>query len=91
MTRSGLIARVETGSKKEAACKASPLNNGEGSLMQYDILYDDVLDMLIAKVNHAIEDGWKPLGGTVVAGNQSMGSGNLFLQAVTNKSDVESP
>lgn len=53
--------------------------------MQYDILYDDELDILIAKVNRAIEAGWKPMGGTVVAGNQSMGSGNLFLQAVTNE------
>ena len=54
--------------------------------MQYDILYDDVLDILISKVNRAIEDGWRPLGGTVVAGNQSIGAGNLFLQAVTNES-----
>ena len=51
--------------------------------MQYDNLYDDVLDMLIAKVNRAIAAGWQPLGGMVVAGNQPIESGNLFLQAVT--------
>lgn len=64
---------------------------GKGNFMQYDILFDDGLDMLIAKVNHAIEKGWMPMGGMVVAGNQSIGAGNLFLQAVTHEGNAGQP
>lgn len=51
--------------------------------MQYDIVYDDVLDSLIEKVNQAIQEGWNPVGGLVIANDQLTESGNLFLQSIT--------
>lgn len=52
-------------------------------VMQYDIVYDDVLDSLVEKVNRAIQEGWNPVGGLVIAPDQLTESGNLFLQAIT--------
>jgi len=51
--------------------------------MQYDIIYDDVLDSLIEKVNQALQEGWKPVGGVVIAPDQLTESKNVFLQAMT--------
>ena len=55
----------------------------ETHVTQYDIVYDDVLDSLIEKVNRAIRDGWNPIGGVVIAPDQLTESGNLFLQSIT--------
>ena len=52
-------------------------------MVQYDIVYDDVLDSLIEKVNQAIQKGWNPVGGLVIANDHLTGSGNLFLQSLT--------
>lgn len=52
-------------------------------IMRYDIIYDDVLDSLIEKVNRAILEGWKPAGGVVIAPDQLTESKNVFLQAMT--------
>lgn len=32
-------------------------------IIEYDILQSNREDFLISKVNHAIKDGWEPLGG----------------------------
>ena len=55
----------------------------KAEIMQYNIVYDDVLDSLIEKVNQAIQEGWNPVGGLVIANDQLTESGNLFLQSIT--------
>ena len=51
--------------------------------MKYDVIYDDVLDQLIRKVNHAAEEGWQPTGSLVVVISQHMEAGNMFFQTIT--------
>jgi phage FluMu gp28-like protein len=51
--------------------------------MKYDVIYDDMLDQLIKKVNHAAAEGWQPTGSPVIVISQHLGAGNMFFQTIT--------
>jgi hypothetical protein len=48
--------------------------------MEYQVAADDDLNQLIAKVNHAIKNGWRPQGGISVAVHQNGSIG--YFQAI---------
>ncbi|MBO7243834.1 MAG: DUF1737 domain-containing protein [Alphaproteobacteria bacterium] len=50
--------------------------------MQYTILYDQVAELLIDKVNQLIKQGWEPLGG--LCATQNAGK-EIFCQAMIKK------
>jgi hypothetical protein len=51
--------------------------------MQYTVVVDDDIATLIKKVNAAIAQGWKPLGGVCLGTGAATPTGIAFLQAMT--------
>ncbi|HBB88838.1 MAG TPA: hypothetical protein DC047_14610 [Blastocatellia bacterium] len=51
--------------------------------MQYTVLVDDDIATLIHKVNAAIAQGWKPVGGICLGTGAQTPTGTAFLQAMT--------
>jgi hypothetical protein len=51
--------------------------------MSYSVIVDDDLATLIKKVNAAIAQGWKPLGGICLGTGATTPTGTAFLQAMT--------
>ena len=51
--------------------------------MQYNVVFDDDLATLVKKVNAAIQQGWKPIGGICLGTGAATATGIAFLQAMT--------
>lgn len=58
-------------------------------MMEYRVIMSDRnLDALVVRVNQAIADGWKPLGGVAIALQQNGGRYyTVFAQAVIKEGD----
>ena len=47
--------------------------------MHYTLVYDNVPELLVDKVNQLIKKGWQPLGGLAISQHEE---GNVFYQAM---------
>ncbi len=48
--------------------------------MKYTLVYDNVPELLIDKVNKLIQQGWEPMGGLAVSRHETE---EIFYQAMT--------
>lgn len=56
--------------------------------MEYTLVYDNIPDQLIQKVNKLIGEGWEPIGGIAVTRNDVE---EVFYQALVKKNSIGFP